>query len=143
MSFMKMKILKTLVNDCFNSNTFPDKLKLADVYPVFKPAGKNAPKEKKDKTNIKNYRPFSVLPAASKVFERLIQKQISIFIEQHLSKVLCGYRKGYSSQHALIALLEKGRCVLDKRGFGGAVLMDLSKAFDCLIIGGKIARLWL
>ena len=125
-------ILKTLVNDCFNSNTFPDKLKLADVYPVFKPAGKNAPKEKKDKTNIKNYRPISVLPAASKVFERLMQKQISIFIEQHLSKVLCGYRKGYSSQHALIALLEKWRCVLDKKGFGGAVLMDLSKAFDCL-----------
>ena len=50
-------------------------------------------------------------------------------METFLSLYLCGYRKGYSVQHALIALLEKLRVSLDK-GYGGAILMDLSKAFD-------------
>ena len=40
------------------------------------------------------------------------------------------YRKGYSTQHALICLIEKWKKVLDEKGFCGAVLMDLSKVFD-------------
>ena len=40
--------------------------------------------------------------------------------------------KGYSAQHALISMLEKWRISLDNQGFAGAVLMDLSKAFDKL-----------
>ena len=42
------------------------------------------------------------------------------------------YRKGYSTHHALILLVEKWRMALDNKGFAGAVLMDLSKAFDTL-----------
>ncbi len=45
---------------------------------------------------------------------------------------LCGYRKGYNAQHALLSLLEKWRISLDKGGYGGAILMDLSKAFDTI-----------
>ena len=48
------------------------------------------------------------------------------------SKKRCGYRKGFSSQHALISMLEQWRKSLDQGGFAGAVLMDLSKAFDCM-----------
>ena len=43
-----------------------------------------------------------------------------------------GCRKGYSSQHSLIAMLEKCKKNLDKRGECGALFVDLSKAFDCL-----------
>ena len=43
---------------------------------------------------------------------------------------LCGYRKGFNSQHALISLIERWRKSLDNKDYGGAVLMDLSKAFD-------------
>ena len=43
-----------------------------------------------------------------------------------------GYRKGYSSQHSLIAMFEKWKKNLDKRGECGALFVDLSKAFDCL-----------
>ena len=39
-------------------------------------------------------------------------------------------RKDYNSQHGLLGLLEKCRCSLDTNGFAGAILMDLSKAFD-------------
>ena len=45
---------------------------------------------------------------------------------------MCGYRKGHSTQYALIALIEKLKKSLDGRGYSGVVLMDLSKAFDTL-----------
>ena len=61
-----------------------------------------------------------------------MHKQMSNFMETYLSPYLCGYRKGYSSQHALVALLEKWKISLDNDGYAGAILMDLSKAFDTL-----------
>ena len=53
-------------------------------------------------------------------------------MENYLSPHLCGYRKGYSSQQALISLTESWKKSLDKKGYGGAILMDLSKAFDTI-----------
>ena len=49
-----------------------------------------------------------------------------------LPSKLCGYKKGFGSQHALISMIEEWRESLDKKGFAGGVLMDLSKAFDCM-----------
>ena len=43
---------------------------------------------------------------------------------------MCGYRKGFTTKHALLSLTEKQKKVLDNKGYGGAVLMDISKAFD-------------
>ena len=48
------------------------------------------------------------------------------------SPLLCGFREGYGTQHALLRLIETCKKTLDKGGFAGALLMDLSKAFDCL-----------
>ena len=59
-----------------------------------------------------------------------------------MSTFLCGYRKGYSAQHALLIMLEKWKISLDKGGFGGGVLMDLSKAFDTLDHELLIAKLY-
>ena len=53
-------------------------------------------------------------------------------MEEVLSPYLCGCHKGFNPQHALLAMLEKWRIVTDKGGFGGGVLIDLSKAFDIL-----------
>ena len=50
--------------------------------------------------------------------------------------------KNFNTQHALIALLEKWRTILDKSGFGGAILMDLSKAFDGLNHDLMVAKLY-
>ena len=75
------------------------------------------------------------------MFEKIIQKQIGSFTDTFLSPFLCGYRKGYNAQHALISMLEKWRISLDKGGFGGAVLMDLSKAFDTINHELLIAKL--
>ena len=61
-----------------------------------------------------------------------MQEQLTEYISDNLLPFLCGYRKGYSCQHALISLIEYWRSMLDKKGYAGAVLMDLSKAFDCI-----------
>ena len=102
---------------------YPDNLKLADITPVFK---------KKNPLNKINYRPVSVLPSISKLFEKLMQHQLVNYMENYLSPHLCGYRKGYSSHQALISLIESWKKSLDKKGYGGAILMDLSKAFDTI-----------
>ena len=49
-----------------------------------------------------------------------------------LSPLLCGFREGYSTQHALLLLKESRNKSIDSAGIAGAVLIDLSKAFDCL-----------
>ena len=109
--------------EMIHDSVFQDKLKLADVTPVYK---------KKDKTSVENYRPISVLPTFSKIFEKLIQKQITAYIENILSPYICGYRKGFSTQNALVLLIERWKKELDGKGYSGAILMDLSKAFDTI-----------
>ena len=57
---------------------------------------------------------------------------MAVFLDSKLSQHLCGFRKGFSSQYALLNLLYNWQKCLAKKGKVGAVLMDLSKAFDCL-----------
>ena len=109
--------------ELINKKTFSGKLKLADISPIFK---------KLDSICVQNYRPVSVLSVISKIFERLMQKQTGDFLEKHLSPYLCGYRKGYNCQYALLAMIEKWKLSLDNHGYAGGVLMDLSKAFDTI-----------
>ena len=87
---------------------------------------------KRDSTSKENYRPISVLPSASKVFERIMFNQIYNYIIVKLFPLLCGLRKGYSTQYALLRLIEGLKKCMDKKDVAGAVLMDLTKAFDCL-----------
>ena len=59
-----------------------------------------------------------------------MQKQTNGYISNYLFFFLCGYRKGFSSQQALLLLIQNWKKVLDEKGPGGAVSMGLSKAFD-------------
>ena len=59
------------------------------------------------KSSKNNYRLGSILSNISKIYERLLFKQISEYFEPILSKFLCGFRKGYSAQHCLLAMLDK------------------------------------
>ena len=81
------------------------------------------------------------MPIVSKVFERIIQKQLSTHIERFLSPYWCGYRKGFSTQFVLISLTEKWRKYLNNKGYTGAVLMDPSKAFNTINHELLIAKL--
>ena len=72
-------------------------MKIAEVTPVFK---------KNDRISKENYRPVSVLPVISKIFEKCIYKQLEMFFKDKLSKFQCGFRKGFSAQHCLVRMLE-------------------------------------
>ena len=61
-----------------------------------------------------------------------MQNQINLHIKSFLLPYLRGYRKGFNSQHVFISLIERRRKSLNDKDYGGAALMDLSKAFDTL-----------
>ena len=61
----------------------------------------------------KNYIPVSFLPTITKIYEKLMQRQINNYITNHLSPYLCGYRKGYNTGQALVSLIEKWKKILD------------------------------
>ena len=69
---------------------------------------------KHDPIKAKSYRPVSVLSVFSKVFERIMHKQIIECINPFLSPYLCGYRQGFSTQQALVSLIKKWKAILDK-----------------------------
>ena len=102
------------MNKCISTKSFSDALKVADVIPVFK---------KEDPNNKANYRPISLLPIISKIFERVLFEQIEKFSEKMLSPKLCGFRKGHSTQHAFLNLLKNWQKALDKSGVIRTVLM--------------------
>ena len=120
------------LNDSISQSVFPSALKLVNITPVHKKDSKS----KKD-----HYRPISVLPNISKIYERFFFKQISEYFEQFLSKYQCGFRKGFSAQHSLLSMLEKWKSAVDNKKVFGAPLTDLSKVFDCHSYDLLIAKL--
>ena len=107
-------------------------MKHADVTPLHK---------KCNKSLKENYRPVSILPILSKVFERSMFKQMSSFFDDIFSKYQYGFRKGFSTQQCLLALLEKWKRSIDRGKVFGALLTDVSKAFHCLNHDLLIAKL--
>ena len=85
---------------------------------------------KNDRDEVQNYGPVSILNGFSKVDERYLLNSLSYHIEKILSNFIVANRKTYSSSHFLLRLIENWEKHLDNKKIVGAVLMDLSKAFD-------------
>ena len=117
--------VKNIINEMLSTCMYPDNGKIAHVTPVFKT-------DKKDRQNKANFRPLSITGTFSKILERYIQNHIYCHIDSFLSIFISAYRKRYSSNHVLIRLIENWKLQLDNKKYVGAVLMDLSKAFDCV-----------
>ena len=111
--------------------SFPGSLKLENIIPVHK---------EDEPTDKENYKPVSILPLLSKTFERLICDQLKEYLGQYLNSLLCGFRKDHSTQHTLFRLLKKLLNELDTSGFVRTMLIDLSKAYDCLPHSLMIAK---
>ena len=90
--------------------------------PVFKKGSRN---------QKENYRPVSILPIISRIFENILSKQLYIYFENILSEFQCGFRKGFNTHHCLLLMIEKWKEAVDKDQSFGALLTDLSKAFEC------------
>ena len=111
-------ILTNFINKYIETGCFPDTLKEANITSVFK---------KDDPLYKSNYRSVSILP--------LISKEI------FLNNFLYGFRKAHSVQYALFKLLQSWQKKLDKGNFVGTILMDLSKAYNCIPHKLHIAKL--
>ena len=111
-------ILLASFNDSVEKSNFPSSLKKANITPVFK---------KGDRNSKDNYRPVSIFPNTSKIFERCIFRQLYSFTLEFLSKFQCDFRKGYNTQHCLLAMHEKWKSAVDKGKSFGALLTDLSR----------------
>ena len=90
--------LTDLINNIVNDGHWPIELGSANITP--------AHIIRKIITNKENYRPISVLPPVSKIFERLLYIELSLFMKDKFSPLLCGFRKNYNTLHALICLIE-------------------------------------
>ena len=112
--------LKTIYENSKEFSVFPDGLKEADVTPVFK---------KDDNTNKENYRPVSILPTVSKIYERNMYDQIYAYIGKFLSPYLCGFRKGYSTQYSIAAMVENWNKCLDNYFKGCGTFNGSFKSF--------------
>ena len=102
------------------------------IFPLFK---------KHDRLSKNNYRPVSILPMLSKLYGKILYIQIYNYFTNIFSKYICGFRKGHSTQHCLLFMLENLRKALDKRLKTGILLTDLSKAFDSISHDLLIAKL--
>ena len=93
-------ILHHSFNNSVSSSVFPNDLKKADITPIYK---------KDEKFLMTNYRPVSILPNVSKLFERSMFNQISTYFEKLFSKFQCGFRIGYNELNSLLVLIENIR----------------------------------
>ena len=80
----------------------------------------------------KNYRPVSILTAHSKKFEDVMLSQLTEQFNNIFHNNLAAFRKGFGCETTLLRLAEDWKKDLNKQQYVGPVLMDLSKAFDCL-----------
>ena len=124
--------LTPIINSTIEIKTYPDHTKRAEVTPLYK---------KSDNLAKENYRPLSILTSTSKIFEGIMCDQLLTFMSPLLSNELSAYRKSYSCNNVLVKCVENWRKSLDNNEHVGCILIDLSKAFDCLPHGLLIAKL--
>lgn len=119
-------LLVSIFNNMVYSSTYPDILKIHKVIPI--------PKEK-NATTIDNFRPISVLPTINNIFERIIYRQISVYLDDNslLSQCQYGFRRGCGTEEAVVNVQNFICKMLDEGCSGVAgIFFDLSKAFDMI-----------
>ena len=115
--------LLNIINSCLTTGDIPSTWKHALVTPIPK---------RKASTEPSNTRPISILPAAMKVAERVVQRQLVTYLDDN--HLMCGaqhgYRTGHSTDTALHVITDRILQAMDNGEVSILVLLDLSKAFD-------------
>ena len=120
-----VKPLVHIFNRSLATGIVPSQFKVAKVIPIFKSG---------DKFSFNNYRPISILPAISKILEKLVYKRIHDFITRHniLTPDQFGFRPKHSTYMAINKLYDLISTSLDRKSYTVGIFLDLSKAFDTL-----------
>jgi Reverse transcriptase (RNA-dependent DNA polymerase) len=113
-----------IVNASYDQYCFPEQWKRANIVPVWKGKG--------SKTEPSNYRPISILPVLARVFEKEVARQLTLFCDTReiIPKEQFGFRSKSGCEVALIHALDGWMGAIDRGHYVGALLIDLSKAFD-------------
>lgn len=117
-------VLAKIFSACLKLCYFPANWKHAIVVAI--------PKANKDTSIPSNYRPISLLPTISKLFERIILTRI----ERHLETTRIipheqfGFQKGHSTSHQIVRLVKEVRSNLQQGNSAGLILLDVEKAYD-------------
>ena len=116
-------VLSEILNTSIRLGTYPSKLKIAKITPVFK---------SEDDTDANNYRPISLLSNFNRVFEKIIYNRLTSYINKHelLYSSQYGFRKGHSTQHAILEIVNDIQSNMNQRLLSCGVFIDLKKAFD-------------
>lgn len=116
-------------------NTFPSKLKMANVISIFR---------SDDETDPSNYRPISLLSCFNRIFEKLVFKRLKSFIDERkiiISSLQYGFRQGYSTEHTILDIVNGIQSNMDVGKFSCGALVDLKKAFDTVDHGILLQKL--
>jgi len=118
-------VLTYLFNSSVYRGVYPEAIKLVKVIPLYK---------KDDDKIVSNYRPISLLPAISKLFEKLIKNRLSKFLNKmkFFNPAQFGFRSSKSTEDALLHFLGNVYESLDYKdsNFTSALFVDIKKAFD-------------
>ncbi|CAH2090128.1 unnamed protein product [Euphydryas editha] len=114
-----------IFNFSLSSCTFPSVWRNALIIPI--------PKSSPSSSGT-NFRPISILPFLSKVFERIVYSQLNLYLCTHnlLSPFQSGFRTGHSTVTALIKILDDVRFAMDNKHVAIVALLDFSNAFNCV-----------
>ena len=112
-----------IINNSFSSGVFPNALKISKVIPLHKEGSSD---------DVNNYRPISILSIFDKIIEKVMHQRLYDFLlsKNILFKNQFGFRKKYSTTHALLEITEKIKDSIEKKKYGCGIFVDIRKAFD-------------
>lgn len=115
--------LTLILNRCMQAGVFPSGLKSSEIKPIYKKGDANRPE---------SYRPISILPAFSKIFEHLVMEELVQYLThtKSIRKEQHGFQKGKSTQTAILQMVNDAAHAFDRKLMAQATYLDLSKAFD-------------